>query len=777
MRRPGIASFCIVASTAFTAGAAVIPLDLEKVIEAPTLAAYSPPDISPDNALIAYVVTDPKRKRQSIDDITIWRSGVAWYGVGSDIWISDLSSGKHRNLTDGEGHSWTPRWSPDGKRLAFLRGSPGDPLGPARLWVWERKPDTLRQVGNADIRDPITGIEWSADSRSVLVSLLPEGMDRDQFAGILEGATPSNPESERSSGATAKVFEFDPSAEDAEPATDQMNLDMWLRDIALINVESGEVTRLTTNRRVGHATLSPDGMTLAYTDLVGASDRAAGQYVYDLLAVDVATRDAKTLADDISLSLLASSFSWSPDSGSIAWRTGGPTAEDEIAVVSAEGGQPRVLLRKPSVPLHIFEVSPPAWDSSGKNVYFMRDQSLWRAAVDGSSAAPLTDLSGLGADILTSKHGELFTPNDARLAIVMFQSESTKKSGFARVDLRSGKLTRVLEENMRYGGYGTLPSVSPDGSRLAFVAEDPTTPPDVFVAGGDPFRTRRVTSVAPALANRPLGRAEVLEWRGIDGDIQRGALIYPAGYERGSRYPLIVKVYGGSAISNDLNRYGFASAAYENLQIYATRGYAILLADSEVNVGTPMVDLMKSVMPGINAAVEKGVADPDRVGVTGHSYGGYSTLALIAQSSRFKAAVMRAGFGNLIGAYGALGPDGTNYGLSWAEGGQGRMGGHPWEYRERYLENSPYFHLDQVETPLLIIHGTEDTGVPVYLADEIFTALRRLGKTVTYARYEGEDHWEGSWSHANQIDALRRSIAWFDRYLRDSKESTTGSKE
>jgi dipeptidyl aminopeptidase/acylaminoacyl peptidase len=179
-----------------------------------------------------------------------------------------------------------------------------------------------------------------------------------------------------------------------------------------------------------------------------------------------------------------------------------------------------------------------------------------------------------------------------------------------------------------------------------------------------------------------------------------------------------------------------------------------------------MVDLMKTVMPGINKVVEMGVADPDRVGVTGHSYGGYSTISLLVQSPRFKAAVMRAGMGDLVSGYGGLSPDGTNYGVAWSEGGQGRMGGHPWDYRERYIENSPVFYLDRVQTPLLIIHGSEDDAVPAYLADEIFTGLRRLGKSVTYARYAGEGQWEGTWSYPNQVDALGRMIAWFDRYLK-----------
>jgi dipeptidyl aminopeptidase/acylaminoacyl peptidase len=103
------------------------------------------------------------------------------------------------------------------------------------------------------------------------------------------------------------------------------------------------------------------------------------------------------------------------------------------------------------------------------------------------------------------------------------------------------------------------------------------------------------------------------------------------------------------------------------------------------------------------------------------------------------------------------------------------MGGSPWEFRERYLENSPIFYLDRVKTPLLIIHGSKDDAVPVYLADEVFTGLRRLGKAVTYVRYEGESHWEGSWGYANQIDALQREIAWFDKQLKGA--ATQSGKE
>jgi len=201
----------------------------------------------------------------------------------------------------------------------------------------------------------------------------------------------------------------------------------------------------------------------------------------------------------------------------------------------------------------------------------------------------------------------------------------------------------------------------------------------------------------------------------------------------------------------------------DNLQIFATRGYAVLYADSKQRVGTPMRDIFATMMPGVDRVVEMGIADPDRMAIMGHSYGGYSTLALVVQTTRFKAAVVDAGIGDLVAAYGLLEPDGTNYLMSWAETGQGLMRGTPWEFRERYVENSPVFFLDKVATPVLMTEGTEDYPT---LMDEVFSDLRRLGKRVEYVRYQGEGHWAGTWSVANQKDKLERTIAWFDEHLK-----------
>src|SRR6266536_4930004 len=114
-------------------------------------------------------------------------------------------------------------------------------------------------------------------------------------------------------------------------------------------------------------------------------------------------------------------------------------------------------------------------------------------------------------------------------------------------------------------------------------------------------------------------------------------------------------------------------------------------------------------MPGVDKIVELGIADPDRLGVMGHSYGGYSTLALIVQTTRFKAAIDYAGYANIMSQYGSMLNDGSrHFGIAWNEEGRGSMGGSPWQYRDRYIENSPVFFLDRVQTPLLIIQGTAD---------------------------------------------------------------------
>ena len=262
----------------------------------------------------------------------------------------------------------------------------------------------------------------------------------------------------------------------------------------------------------------------------------------------------------------------------------------------------------------------------------------------------------------------------------------------------------------------------------------------------------------------------LVNWLSDDGELLNGSLLLPSGYQEGKRYPLIVFVYGGSLLSNRLDRFGLAYFGPFNMQLFSTRGYAVLLPDSPQHIGTPMLDLVKTVLPGVSELVRLGIADPEKVGVMGHSNGGYGTLALIVQSKRFRAAVEVDGMGDLLGLYGEMRQDGSAYGTS-VEHGQNALGGSPWEVRERFVENSPLFYLDRTDTPLLIVQGADDTAVAPFLADEIFVGLRRLGKEAEYAKYGGEGHEPSYWSRPNQIDFCTRMLDWFEVHLRDRAQN------
>src|SRR5260370_5447795 len=410
------------------------------------------------------------------------------------------------------------------------------------------------------------------------------------------------------------------------------------------------------------------------------------------------------------------------------------------------------------------------WEGKGATVYFLRDGVLWRSSVEGGRAERIAEIAGRRIVRFLTQSGNLLWSSAHGEAIVVTHDDLEKQDGFYRVDLKHGTSARLMEKGQCYTcahvDEWQFPDLSSDGQSLAFYAEDPQHSSDLWI-GAPSFRaTRRVSQLKPQFDKVVMGPARLIEWRGRDGQPLKGALLLPSNYQEGERYPLIIWVYGGHLLSNQVNHFGFGFAGPFNMQIFATRGYAVLMPDAPQNMGTPMVDLAKTVLPGVDKVIEMGIADPERLGVMGHSYGSYSTLSLIVQTKRFKAALAADGSVNLISAYGQMDAQGAAYQTAIMEAGQGLMGGPPWEFPQRYIQNSPFFYLDRVDTPLLIVHGTQDRTVAPFLGDELFVGLRRLGKTVLYAKYQGEDHSPVTWSYGNQLDFSDRMIAWFDQYLK-----------
>ena len=163
-----------------------------------------------------------------------------------------------------------------------------------------------------------------------------------------------------------------------------------------------------------------------------------------------------------------------------------------------------------------------------------------------------------------------------------------------------------------------------------------------------------------------------------------------------------------------------------------------------------MTDLMPAVFSALDAAIDTGFIDKERVAMSRHSYGGYAALATAIQTERFQAIIAMAATSNITSQYGQfspigkinsaeLDPPGQSY-PAWAEKGQGRMGAAPWGDPDRYIRNSPLFHVDKVEIPIMLLNGDIDTAVHVTQAEEMFTALNRAGKQVVFVRYLGENH-------------------------------------
>lgn len=719
-------------------------------------------DLSPDGRYVAYALRDPMRDANTRRGAGYFSSsGVPDDLEGSEVYVTEVLTAQTRNLTRPiRSSSWNPAWSPDGRMLALI----SDRDGLARVWLWTRASRQFRRLSAEPVRTyfGFEGIRWAPNGRHLAIKLSPLNLTRGQLERLLplRGVTPRT--GSRTGGVTAAVF----SAQPVDPATADttiVNLDSTrsflnaeLADLAMIDVVRGRVKRLVMRARVIGWQWSPDGRSLAYT--TRQPDGGVGRLVYDrydLFVVDTAGGTPRLLASRL-VQEYGQNFSWSPDGSAIAY-----VSDGQLFVTPRDGGEPRRLAE--GARSFAEEYRAPLWTSDDALLAISSD-TLFRVNVASGDAAPVAVPSGQRlVDVVAPAHAQR-VPSD-RVTIVT-HDPATKLSGFRTVDFANGVFASRLENHFAFGV--DMPyhvDVSRDGQTIAYVAERGDRPPEVWITQQELSHTNRITNLNPQVTRLALGAARLLQWSGPGGTVLRGALLMPGNYEPGKRFPLVVKVYGGSMLSSRMNRFGL-EPGIDNLHLLSTRGYGVLLPDAPLREGTPVDDLAAAVMPGVDSAIAIGLADPGRLALMGHSFGGYSVLALLVQTDRFKAAVSSGGFSSLFTQYGALRDDGSAIGVGMMEGLPGRMGGHPWELRDRYIANSPYFFLDSVTTPVLLLHGGADHTVSAAAADETFVALRRLGKTVEYARYDGEGHHPGDWSLANATDYWERIFAWLERYLR-----------
>ncbi|MEP7272028.1 MAG: prolyl oligopeptidase family serine peptidase, partial [Acidobacteriota bacterium] len=347
----------------------------------------------------------------------------------------------------------------------------------------------------------------------------------------------------------------------------------------------------------------------------------------------------------------------------------------------------------------------------------------------------------------------------AKPILLRAENEWTHDSGFYRDRINGGLPEKLVMGAKSYG----VPTKARNADVMILTMSTFDQFPDLFVTGPDFRELKKVTDANPQKAQFLWGKSELVRFKNTDGVQLSGMLIKPENFDPKKKYPMIVYIY--EQLSQGLHRFVNPSPGTSiNASYYASNGYLVFMPDIVYTIGYPGQSALKCVLPGIQAVVDQGFVNEQAIGIQGHSWGGYQIAYMVTQTNRFRAAAPGALVANMTSAYS---------GIRWGTGlprqfqyehTQSRIGGTLWEYPMRYLENSPVFRADRVQTPILMLHNDGDDAVPWYQGIEYYLALRRLNKEVYMFNYNGEPH--GLRKRPNQKDYTRRTQEFFDYFLK-----------
>ena len=549
--------------------------------------------------------------------------------------------------------------------------------------------------------------------------------------------------------------------------------------IYLIPVGGGEARRLTSAANaVGTFKWSPDGKTIAFTVTDPKTkeeqdaERAGKDWVIAdrnykhirLHAIDVATKKSWVVTTG---DVTVHDFDWSPDGQQLVLASADtPTIDDsfmklKLQRVPAAGGAPTLVVPTSG------KLSHPRWSPDGRTIAWLGATDVSDSYAGSVFVAPAT--GGSAENVTPNYEGTgtwLAWLPGAPSTLVLVATERQHTQAY-RMALPARARTPMTTAGVLLSGL----SFSRDGRRAAFAASTPTHPNEAFVADIG-AAARRLTTLNPQLGDVQLGTQEIVRWKAKDGLELEGVLVKPVGYQQGRRYPVVMQPHGGPE-SADLNGWlgsysrwgqmlagrGFATF-YPNYRGSIGRGPAFAMADHRDLMGKEFDDMIA----GLDHLIAIGLADPDRIGVGGGSYGGYtSAWAATYGSSRFKAAVAWMGITNWHSMTGTSDIFLENSTVHWNLV--------MYDNFEKYFERSPLAHIKKANTPTLIVHGAVDPRVPIGQSQELYTALKWKGVPVEFVTYPREGH--GVAERAHQEDFMNRVTGWFEKYLKDGAPAST----
>ena len=781
--------FLLLASNLLFVPDCAAQLSAADLLTTPRFSIFEQFALSPDNSSVAYTVERTERPEHEPGGSGSPVAG-EWRKT-SELWMSDLRTFQSFRVCCEDGNAMLPVWSPDGQRLAFYKthiflGTDRSPTEidaferDASLVVWDGQMGVAREFlkGECPYSCSYVGALWLSDGYSLLVPAHPidESESRRAPQPSETGRQGIQFDSNRQAHSTIRVVTSKSLAEqDAErqsagrPARDRLvrRAGRPAIDMRIIDTRTGQSQRVLKNFHIAYSALSPDRKKLAFADYQGNPPNSVFS-VFDIFVIDLDTLGVRKLLSAVGIYPGSRQpFTWSSEARflavsdqSIDPNSRNSKAFSDYIMVDTLGGSCRRIAKDTSEPW--FGARTAVWSEDGRYLSFIRNNGLETWDVERLRSVSKVSIPNKRLEsIVSAQDGQVPNPGGKVYAIIV-TSEDTKtlKAGFWEIQPELNRAHKLLEADEHFSFYANFQRLIFGGSRALFVWASTDHPDELYQADRNFVRVQRVTNLASGLDRVSMGRSQIVAWKNARGNLLRGVLLLPPNFERERRYPLIVVVYPLPTMTVKKNGFGLGSEGLgQNWQMFATRGYAVFMPDIPTHASTKMSDIARAVLPGVQELITRGVADPGKIGVVGHSDGGYATLALLVQSRLFRAGIMIDGHGDLI-------EDCTYDYLRLVIEESWGFKKTPWEDLDLYIRNSPYLYLDRVQTPLLILHGSSDSAVPVHLGEEVFMGLRRLGKEATFVAYDGEEHDPDGWSISHQLDMSERMISWFDEHLK-----------